>query len=86
MLGLQAISAPLYRYIEPLSLGLPKRLPVREVADKLACSVCGARNDAIADTRAAGCESWGDWQISEMVIRLGARLGRPLRLQLKPGS
>ena len=32
-------------YIEPLSLGLPKRLPVPDVADHLVCSVCGARND-----------------------------------------
>ena len=31
-------------YIEPLSLGLPKRMPVPEVADHLVCSVCGARN------------------------------------------
>src|SRR5262245_48614391 len=34
-------------YIERLSLGLPKRLPVPEVADHLVCSVCGARNDEI---------------------------------------
>ena len=31
-------------YIEPLSLGLPKRLPVPDVANHLVCSVCGARN------------------------------------------
>jgi hypothetical protein len=31
-------------YIEPLSLGLHKRLPVPEVADHLVCSVCGAKN------------------------------------------
>ena len=31
-------------YIEPLSLGLPKRLAVPEVANHLVCSVCGARN------------------------------------------
>jgi hypothetical protein len=31
-------------YIEPLSLGLPKRMPVPEVADHLVCSVCGAKN------------------------------------------
>ena len=34
-------------YIEPLSLGLPKRLPVPDVADHLVCSVCGARNDEL---------------------------------------
>jgi hypothetical protein len=34
-------------YIEPLSLGLPKRLPVPEVANHLVCSVCGARNDEL---------------------------------------
>jgi hypothetical protein len=34
-------------YIEPLSLGLPQRMPVPEVADHLVCSVCGARNDEI---------------------------------------
>ena len=34
-------------YLEPLSLGLPKRMPVPEVADHLVCSVCGARNDAL---------------------------------------
>jgi hypothetical protein len=34
-------------YIEPLSLGLPKRMPVPEVADHLVCSVCGARNDEL---------------------------------------
>jgi hypothetical protein len=32
-------------YIEPLSLGLPKRIPVPEVANHLVCSVCGARNN-----------------------------------------
>jgi hypothetical protein len=31
-------------YIEPLSLGLPKRRAVPEVAKHLVCSVCGARN------------------------------------------
>ena len=31
-------------YIEPLSLGLLKRLPVPEVANHLVCSVCGAKN------------------------------------------
>jgi hypothetical protein len=31
----------------PLSLGLPKRMPVPEVANYLVCSVCGARNDEI---------------------------------------
>jgi hypothetical protein len=34
-------------YIEPLSLRLPKRLPVPDVADHLVCSVCGARNDEL---------------------------------------
>jgi hypothetical protein len=34
-------------YIEPLSLGLPKRLAVSEVANHLVCSVCGARNDEL---------------------------------------
>jgi hypothetical protein len=34
-------------YIEPLSLGLLKRMPVPEVANYLVCSVCGARNDEI---------------------------------------
>ena len=34
-------------YIEPLSLGLPKRMPVPEVANYLVCSVCGARNDEL---------------------------------------
>ena len=34
-------------YIEPLSLGLPKRLAVPEVANHLVCSVCGARNDEL---------------------------------------
>ena len=34
-------------YIEPLSLGLPKRLPVPDVANHLVCSVCGARNDEL---------------------------------------
>jgi hypothetical protein len=34
-------------YIEPLSLGLPKRLSVPEVADHLVCSVCDARNDEL---------------------------------------
>jgi hypothetical protein len=33
--------------IEPQSLGLPKRLPVPEIADHLVCSVCGARNDEL---------------------------------------
>jgi hypothetical protein len=33
-------------YIEPLSLGLPKRLAVPDVANHLVCSVCGARYDA----------------------------------------
>jgi hypothetical protein len=68
MLGLQAIPAPL------LSLGLPKRLAVPEVADHLVCSVCGARNDELKrpiHARRPDCESSrGDWQISEMVIRL----------------
>jgi hypothetical protein len=31
-------------YIEPLSLGLLKRMPVPEVASHLVCSVCGAKN------------------------------------------
>jgi hypothetical protein len=31
-------------YIEPLSLGLPKRLAVPEVANHLVCSICGAKN------------------------------------------
>jgi hypothetical protein len=31
-------------YIEPLSFGLPKRLPVPDVARHLVCSECGARN------------------------------------------
>jgi hypothetical protein len=31
-------------YIGALSLGLPKRMPVPEVADHLVCSVCGATN------------------------------------------
>jgi hypothetical protein len=44
MLGLQAIPSPLYR---ALSLGLPKRLPVPDVADNLVCSGCGARNDEL---------------------------------------
>ena len=34
-------------YIEPLSLGLPKRLPVPDVADHLVCSVCGVRNSEL---------------------------------------
>ena len=34
-------------YIDPLSLGLPKRLPVPDVANHLVCSVCGARNDEL---------------------------------------
>jgi hypothetical protein len=34
-------------YIEPLSLGLPNRLPVPDVANHLVCSVCGARNDEL---------------------------------------
>ena len=64
MLGLQAIpSSLLYRvyHIEPLSLGLPKRLPVPDVANHLVCSVCGARNDEVKrpiharpDTRVPG--------------------------------
>jgi hypothetical protein len=33
-------------YIEPLSLGLRKRMPVPEVASHLVCSVCGAKNSA----------------------------------------
>ena len=33
-------------YIEPQSLGLPKRLPVPEVAEYLVCSVCGAKNSS----------------------------------------
>jgi hypothetical protein len=42
-----ACKPPRHFYIEPLSLGLPKRMPVPEVADHLICSVCGARNDEI---------------------------------------
>ena len=65
MLGLQAIPAPL------LSLGLPKRLAVLEVADHL---VCIALNDELKrpiHARRPDCKSSrGDWQISEMVIRL----------------
>ena len=38
-------------YIEPLSLGLPKRMPVPEVANHLVCSVCGARNDELQRQR-----------------------------------
>ena len=34
-------------YIEPLSLGLPKRLPVPHVANHLVYSVHGARNDEL---------------------------------------
>jgi hypothetical protein len=33
--------------IEPLSLGLPKRMPVPDVANHLVCSVCGARNNEL---------------------------------------
>jgi hypothetical protein len=40
---------PRHLYIEPLSLGLPKRMPVPEVADHLVCSVCGARNSETYD-------------------------------------
>jgi hypothetical protein len=73
-------------YIEPLSLGLPKRLPVPDVADHLVCSVCGARSVALgmttqkADTRAAGCESsTGERQISAMTA-----IDRPARLPNPP--
>jgi hypothetical protein len=31
-------------YIDLLSLGLPRRMPVPEVADHLVCSKCGSRN------------------------------------------
>ena len=48
-------------YIEPLSLGLPKRLPVPDVANHLVCSLCGARNNELKrpiharpDARVAG--------------------------------
>jgi hypothetical protein len=34
-------------YIESLSLGLPKRMPVPEVANHLVCSICGTRNDEL---------------------------------------
>ena len=34
-------------YIEPLSLGLLKRLAVPDVANHLVCSVCGTRNDEL---------------------------------------
>jgi hypothetical protein len=34
-----------FGHIEPLALGLPKRLPMPDVANHLVCSVCGARND-----------------------------------------
>jgi hypothetical protein len=74
-------------YIEPLSLGLPKRLPVPDVADHLVCSVCGARSVALgmttqkADTRSAGCESSrGERQISAMVTAID----RPARLPNPP--
>jgi hypothetical protein len=33
--------------IEPLSLGLPKRLPVPDVASHLVYSICGATNDEL---------------------------------------
>jgi hypothetical protein len=42
-----ACKPPRHFYVEPLSLGLRKRMPVPEVADHLICSVCGARNDEI---------------------------------------
>jgi hypothetical protein len=42
-----ACKPPRHLYIEPLSLGLPKRMPVPEVANHLVCSVCGARNDEL---------------------------------------
>jgi hypothetical protein len=34
-------------YIDAGSLGLPKRMPVPDVANHLVCSVCSARNDEI---------------------------------------
>ena len=57
-------------YIEPLSLGLPKRLPVPDVADHLVCSVCGTRmSDSNGRyTRGRMREFQGDRQISAMVI------------------
>jgi hypothetical protein len=42
-----ACKPPRHLYIEPLSLGLLKRMPVPEVANHLVCSVCGFRNDEI---------------------------------------
>ena len=43
-------------YIEPLSLGLPKRMPVPEVANHLVCSVCAPRTRTpITDLGQAGC-------------------------------
>jgi hypothetical protein len=34
-------------FVDPLSLGLPKRTPVPKVASLLVCSKCGARNTDI---------------------------------------
>ena len=58
-------------YIEPLSLGLPKRLPCRMWPTiSSAASVVPGMTNSTADTRAAGCESSrGDRQISAMVTR-----------------
>ena len=45
MLGLQTI--PGTSISKPLSLELPKQLPVPDVANHLVCSICGARNDEL---------------------------------------
>ena len=42
------------RHIEPLSLDLPKRLPVPEVANHLVCSICGAKNSVTYHPIGAG--------------------------------
>ena len=45
LLEVERLQVSRHLHIEPLALGLPKRLPMPDVANHLVCSVCGARND-----------------------------------------
>jgi hypothetical protein len=63
-------------YIEPLSLGLSKRMPVSEVADHLVCSKCGARNSETynpiwvrPDTRVGGVGHYPDYSKGRPELR-----------------
>jgi hypothetical protein len=57
-----------YLYLNPDILGLPKRMPIPEIANHLICSRCGARNSetynpiwARPDARVGGAGHYPDY-------------------------